>query len=136
MLDKCQDGSLARLNSTYRVRDKTAVFVHLYTVAKKRKRVHPRIIIYAGRKRQKTPIIESMNTITMPFDDFVCPTCSNDTRTKTCPDCGCVKCLLKTGDPLVSIFFFFLLLSVFFSHSLSHTPDAIDMRSMQQLLAY
>ncbi|KAL7313456.1 hypothetical protein PS15m_007203 [Mucor circinelloides] len=101
MLDKCQDGSLARLNSTYRVRDKTAVFVHLYTVAKKRKRVHPRIIIYAGRKRQKTPIIESMNTISMPFDDFVCPTCSNDTRTKTCPDCGCVKCLLKTGDPLI-----------------------------------
>ncbi|KAK4518744.1 uncharacterized protein ATC70_008966 [Mucor velutinosus] len=101
MLDHCQDGTLARLNSTYRVRDKSTVFVHLYTAAKKRKRPCPRIVITAGRKRQKTPTIDNMNAVTLPFDDFVCPTCANDARRKTCPDCGCVKCLLKTGDPLI-----------------------------------
>ncbi|KAL9538175.1 hypothetical protein MBANPS3_011135 [Mucor bainieri] len=103
MLDQCQDGTLARLNSTYRVRDKSTVFVHLYTTAaKKRKRPSPRIVILTGSKRQKTPTVErSMSSVTLPFDDFVCPTCANDTRRKSCPDCGCVKCLLKTGDPLI-----------------------------------
>lgn len=102
MLDQCQDGTLARLNSTYRVRDKSTVFVHMYTAAKKRKRPSPRIIIFAARKRQKIPTIDNTNTVTLPLDDSVCPTCANDTRRKSCPDCGCVKCLLKTGDPLVS----------------------------------
>ncbi|KAI8636143.1 PUA-like domain-containing protein [Parasitella parasitica] len=98
--DHCQDGTPARLYSTYRVRDKSSVFVHLYAAAKKRTR-HDRAVVFVGRKRQKTATIENMDTITLPFDDFVCPTCSNDTRQKTCADCGCVKCLLKTGDPLI-----------------------------------
>lgn len=101
MLDDCLDGTPARLFSTYRVRDKSCVFVHLYTAAKKRKRGYQRIVIFAGKKRQKTSTIENMSTITLPFDNFVCPTCTNDTRQETCPDCGCVKCFLKTGDPLV-----------------------------------
>lgn len=47
--------------------------------------------------------MDSIDTVTLPFEDFVCPTCANDTCRKACSDCGCVKCLLKTGDPLVSV---------------------------------
>ncbi|CEP18119.1 hypothetical protein [Parasitella parasitica] len=88
--DYCQDGTPARLFSTYRVRDKSSVFVHLYTTAKKRKRKHGRVVISIDRKRKKTATVDNMNTITLPFDNFVCPTCSNDTRQKRCVDCGCI----------------------------------------------
>jgi hypothetical protein len=48
------------------------------------------------------PIICDDNVVSLPYGDQFCKVCNNDKRRKTCSHCGCVKCLRKTGDPLVS----------------------------------
>lgn len=36
-----------------------------------------------------------------PEEEYVCPQCNNNPRVKKCKECGCQKCFLKDGDPLV-----------------------------------
>lgn len=103
MIDTCLDKKPATLFSTYRVKDKTCVFVHITGL--KRKQVVTEKIkeqTTANKRRKIKDIIRYENVVSMPFDDFVCPVCNNDTKKKSCRECGCEKCHLKTGDPLVS----------------------------------
>jgi hypothetical protein len=100
MLDKCLDKKPATLYSTYRVKDKTCVFVHL----KQQQQVpvvQPKIKRETKKRVRKSSIIRDLNVISTPFGNPLCPECKNDNGKKKCAECGCVKCLLKTGDPLV-----------------------------------
>lgn len=104
MIDKCLDNLPATLFHTYRVKDQTSVFVHVNKL--KRTPVDkPEIKEEAGKKRKDNAgtvhVIRDINQVTVPFDNIICPNCNNDTSILSCPDCGCVKCYLKTGDPLV-----------------------------------
>jgi hypothetical protein len=154
MLDKSAEKTAATLFSTYRVRHKTCVFVHINnsdtsksatkTTASKRRKTSKTIIQPKQSKSKQskqsklkqskiqrsigrrpsatsapaaaasatplkapTPrrrgIIRDNNVLTIPFGDFKCPVCQNNNKLKKCLECGCSKCLYKTGDPLVSI---------------------------------
>ncbi|KAI8366586.1 PUA-like domain-containing protein [Blakeslea trispora] len=97
MLDTSLDKTPATLFHTYRVRDKTCVFVHIRPTSLKRKKIK-------AEPTQATPstlVVRDMNTISTPFGNPYCPACKNDKKKKKCAECGCVSCLLKTGDPLI-----------------------------------
>lgn len=143
MLDQSAEKNTARLFSTYRIRHKTCVFVHIYHTAAdtmpmtkpktaaeskttttrttratrrkmtvtqskqhtKLKTITTRRISIATTATTKTPsqrrIIRDNNVLTKPFGDFQCSVCENNEKWKKCLECGCTKCLYKTGDPLV-----------------------------------
>ncbi|KAI8978659.1 PUA-like domain-containing protein [Pilobolus umbonatus] len=99
MEDKTTKNELTYLSSTYRVREKTAILVHI-------RQCHP--IRRASKLKYVSIEAEKPNThshhldpVSDPFGDFVCHTCHNDKNSKICCDCGCQKCHYKTGDPII-----------------------------------
>jgi nitrate reductase cytochrome c-type subunit len=122
MLDKCSDKTEATLFSTYRIRHKTCVFVHINHTARKptkTKKLTVTTMTSSSQRKTKqsttrTPsatikqppprrhIIRDNRVVSIPFGDFKCPVCHNNEGLKKCLECGCSKCLYKTGDPLVS----------------------------------
>lgn len=104
MLDKSADKTAAKLSLTYRIRDKTCVFVHIVKQSKL-----PSIGITEVVRRDKVTvpgrrIIRNNNIVSTPFDGALCSVCFNNKRLKKCHECGCAKCHYKTGDPLVSAY--------------------------------
>ncbi|OBZ88071.1 E3 ubiquitin-protein ligase UHRF2 [Choanephora cucurbitarum] len=100
MLDTCLDKKPATLFHTYRVRDKTCVFVHIRPSSvqlTKKIKVEPTQPTLSNSDN----VVRDMNVISTPFGDPFCPACKNNKKKKKCAECGCVKCLLKTGDPLI-----------------------------------
>lgn len=114
MIDKSVDNREATLSTTYRVRDKTCVFLHTNSILKSSKEKIVRLKRKVVRKSKisgpkelstasTTRTIRDSNAVSMPFGDQKCSLCHNNKRIKMCSECGCKKCLKKTGDPLVSI---------------------------------
>lgn len=113
LLDKNANKELATLSTTYRIRDKTCVFIHINNQSKPsaEKRVkassvsRKKIVVTTSRSKQKSivrrRIIRDDNVVSIPFGNEHCDVCQSNTRIKKCKECGCVKCLLKTGDPLI-----------------------------------
>lgn len=118
-MNETADNELATLSTTYRIRDKTCVFVHINNLAKptaeKQTKASPvarkKFLVTTSRSRSRSKqrrtvrrrIIRDNNVVSIPFGNEHCEVCQSDRRIKECKDCGCVKCLLKTGDPLVSV---------------------------------
>ncbi|CAO3668868.1 hypothetical protein G6F70_001274 [Rhizopus microsporus] len=100
--DTCTDSQPALITSTYRIRDKTAVIVH---INKTFERVSPSVKRSLPKqeekenKPRKEDVILDLNIVTTPYENFYCTHCHN--KGKKCPECGCRQCLRKTGDPLI-----------------------------------
>lgn len=108
MNDKCSDKTPALLTSTYRIRDKTSIIVHINQFKDSVKRDKISKQAYTRRPKNKN-IILSLDVVTKPFEEFFCTQCEN--KADTCSECGCRRCLLKTGDPIVSSLSLLLLLT-------------------------
>jgi hypothetical protein len=112
MLDKSADGKAATLFLTYRIRDKTCVFVHIAKPKSSKPnkvttQVTQRNKVAASTQSARVPqrrIILSNNIVSTPFDGSQCSVCLNNKRMKKCQECGCSKCYFKTGDPLMSFY--------------------------------
>ena len=88
----------ATLYSTYRVKSKTCVFVH---VNEQKSVQHTPTSSTHATTISRRHIVRDNDVVSLPFGGEICTTCSSNVKIKRCKDCGCAKCLLKTGDPLV-----------------------------------
>ncbi|KAG1151494.1 hypothetical protein G6F37_003948 [Rhizopus arrhizus] len=96
--DKCSDKTPALLTSTYRIRDKTSIIVHINQFKDSVKRDKISKQAYTRRPKNKN-IVLSLDVVTKPFEEFFCTQCEN--KADNCSECGCRRCLLKTGDPII-----------------------------------
>lgn len=104
MLDQTADQTAATLALTYRLRDKTCVFVHIVKQCMPSSKIITQV---RQRKAVTVPerrIIRDNNIVSTPFDGAQCSVCLSNKRLKKCQECGCAKCHYKTGDPLVCAF--------------------------------
>ncbi|KAI7869587.1 PUA-like domain-containing protein [Spinellus fusiger] len=95
--DKCADNTPATLFVTYRLKANTTVIAHFKSVSD---------AYIPEETQQDTP--ETSDTVPVETEesadfiqDYMCETCKNDENALECSECGCSKCKLKSGNPLI-----------------------------------
>ncbi|KAI9012629.1 PUA-like domain-containing protein [Phycomyces nitens] len=112
--DNCADGSPATLFVTYKIRNNSQVILHLKDKSADQTEIPEPVSRETSVSPQTTPqAIPQENPQDQPEDSgpsdtankeiepYACKTCCNDDTKLECNECGCKKCLLKSGNPLI-----------------------------------
>ncbi|KAI8388306.1 PUA-like domain-containing protein [Radiomyces spectabilis] len=102
--DFCADKSPATLFVTYRIKNNTSVLIHKI----RREDAPSTPSEEAANTKANADQLQDVETNDVstqtpmgPNDDYQCRTCHNNPRTTKCRECGCQKCLKKSGNPLI-----------------------------------